>query len=66
MSQSYTKKDTIKSLRRIDLEFLPRDNTLYSTLSHLTRSPIFGVEGKQAIFFPKQETYTPLMKHSAT
>ena len=38
----------------------------FSTLSHLTRSPIFGVEGKQAIFFPKQETYTPLMKHSAT
>ena len=29
MGQFYTKKDTIKSLRRIDLEFLPRDNTLY-------------------------------------
>ena len=28
MGQFYTKKDTIKSLRRIDLEFSPRDNTL--------------------------------------
>ena len=31
MGQFYTLKDTIKSLRRIDLEFSPRDNTLYCT-----------------------------------
>ena len=37
MGQFYTSKDIIKSLRSIDLESLPRDNTLYCTSSFIMR-----------------------------